>query len=120
MESEQTAQIEQWAIVELMGHGKIAGRISKNTEWGVSLIQIDVPAMEPPEPMTQQGYALTSKPAYSRMFGQAAIYSVTPAEKDTVIEFLKQHYWGHMTINLRHIPLAEGDPDDEGDGDIPL
>lgn len=37
---------EQWAIVELMGHVKYGGRISKDTEFGTGLIRIDVPAAD--------------------------------------------------------------------------
>ena len=35
-------EIEQWAVVELMGHGQTAGRISTPGEWG-DLLRVDVP-----------------------------------------------------------------------------
>lgn len=34
---------EQWAIVELMGHVKYGGRVSKDTAFGTGLIRLDVP-----------------------------------------------------------------------------
>lgn len=36
---------EQWAVLELMGHGQTAGRIEKPAEWG-GLIRVDVPQNE--------------------------------------------------------------------------
>ncbi len=33
---------DQWAIVELMGHGQTAGRVEKPSEWG-GLMRVDVP-----------------------------------------------------------------------------
>jgi hypothetical protein len=51
---------EMWAIVELMGHGQTAGRVSKPTEWG-GLLRVDIP--------TKEGYR-------TEFYGEKAIYSV--------------------------------------------
>jgi hypothetical protein len=34
---------ETWAIVELMGRSKVAGRISRDTQFGTDLLMLDVP-----------------------------------------------------------------------------
>lgn len=38
----ENQQVEQWAVVQMMGHAETAGRISKPSDWG-GLIRIDVP-----------------------------------------------------------------------------
>lgn len=35
--------IERWAIVEIMGHHRIAGRISQVEEFGAVLLRVEVP-----------------------------------------------------------------------------
>ncbi len=54
-------QEEMWAIVELMGHGQTAGRVTKPTEWG-GLMRVDVPDEE-------GGYR-------TEFYSMSAIYSV--------------------------------------------
>lgn len=63
-------KFEQWAIVELMGHQRIAGRVSEQVIGGCSLMRVDVPACE----------AVGSHPAmqaFTKLLGAAAIYAVT-------------------------------------------
>lgn len=55
---------EEWAIVELFGHQKIAGRISEQAIGGCSFVRVDVPKTN-------------TVPAFSRLFGNGAIYSIT-------------------------------------------
>lgn len=55
----------RWAIVELMGHKRLAGRISEVTEFGVAMIRIDVPGPDG---------TIVASPCYSG----AALYGVTP------------------------------------------
>lgn len=33
----------QWAVIELMGHVKTAGLVTKDTEYGTPLLRVDVP-----------------------------------------------------------------------------
>lgn len=57
---------DQWAIVHLMGHDKVAGKVSQG--WG-SLIQIDIPATE-------------KHPAWTKMVGPNAIHSIDFVDED--------------------------------------
>ena len=61
--------VEQWAIVELFGHQRIAGRISEHVLGGVSFVRIDVPALP-------QGDGKPDIPALTKLFGQGAIYGI--------------------------------------------
>jgi hypothetical protein len=57
----QATEQEMWAIVELMGHGRTAGRISRLSDFG-GMLRVDVP--------TEDGTYRTE------FYGMPAIYSV--------------------------------------------
>jgi hypothetical protein len=40
-----TPSTEQWAIVEIFGHQRIAGRLTEQTIGGCSFVRVDVPAL---------------------------------------------------------------------------
>ena len=50
-----------WAIVELMGHRRLAGEVSQSTMFGVPLLRIDIPAVG-------------EIPANTQMYGASAVY----------------------------------------------
>ncbi len=60
--SEDTEK-RQWALVELMGHLRIAGEVSEYNLGG-PMLRVDVPAVG-------------DIPGYTRLFGPAAIYSIS-------------------------------------------
>lgn len=67
---------ELWAIVELFGHARIAGRVSEQTIGGQSFVRVDVPEVvytdrEFGGPDTTHTIA-----AHTRSFGAGAIYSI--------------------------------------------
>lgn len=69
-ESKSAEQLaEQWAIVELMGHARIAGRISESNFGGGHFVRIDVPKT-------------TRQPEFTRLYGPPAIYSITFVGKE--------------------------------------
>ncbi len=60
---------ETWALLEIMGHVKIAGKIRERNVFGVVMCEIEVPA-------------IGNVPAWSKMYGGASIYSVTPLSEE--------------------------------------
>lgn len=62
---------EGWAIVELMGHRKLAGYVSEQTVGGAAFMRIDVPASEKHEAATQ-------------LYSAGAIYCITPTTESVV------------------------------------
>lgn len=52
-----------WAIVELMGHQRLAGRLSEHTLAGASFIRIDVPAMQRPDGTERQPQTFIQSPS---------------------------------------------------------
>lgn len=70
---------QQWAVVELMGHARIAGAITQQVYGGAQLVRVDVPEVTVTEHdwVGDQRVATTRKiPAHTRSFGAAAIYSI--------------------------------------------
>ena len=69
-----------FAVLELFGHQRIAGRISEQTFGGAALVRVDVPEIEVEE--RTSGYGEERKTvkrviqAHTRSFGAGAIYSV--------------------------------------------
>jgi len=38
-----TTEAPQWAVIELMGHVRYGGQVSKDNQFGTALIRVDVP-----------------------------------------------------------------------------
>lgn len=60
-----TIKFEEWCIVELFGHQKIAGLVSEQNLGGQNFIRIDVPATE-------------FEKEFTKLFHSNAIYAITP------------------------------------------
>lgn len=70
---------QQWAIVELFGHARIAGAITEQAFGGGALVRVDVPAITLHEEIYVDGLRTTGNhtiPAHTRSFGAGAIYSI--------------------------------------------
>jgi hypothetical protein len=73
----ETEKFESWAIVELFGHAQIAGKVTEATIGGSSLIRVDVPECN-------------GQKAYTKFYGNGAIYSMTPCSEEVARAALKQ------------------------------
>lgn len=66
----ETTSFKSWCIIELFGHQKIAGLCTEQNIAGTNMLRVDVPE--------------TSKqPAFTRLFGAAAIYAINPVDENT-------------------------------------
>lgn len=65
-----TDRFEAWAIIEIFGHQKFAGRVSEYAIGGCNFVRVDVPEL----PKTKSSEV---QPAFTKLFGQGAIYSIT-------------------------------------------
>lgn len=61
---------DQWAIVEIMGHQRFAGRVTEQAVGGTNFVRVDVPEVGECQPFT-------------KLFGSAAIYAITPVDEET-------------------------------------
>lgn len=59
---------EQWALVELFGHQRIAGLVTEQTVGGCAFLRVDVPE-------TKTAHATVS--AFTKLFGNGAVYGIT-------------------------------------------
>jgi hypothetical protein len=73
---EITEKFESWAIVELFGHNKIAGKCSEQNIAGNNMLRIDVPETD-------------KNPAFTRLLGHAAIYAINPVTEEVAIHWAK-------------------------------
>lgn len=83
METEQKP-FDEWAIVEIMGHQKYAGKVSEHVIGGASLLRIDVPAVNQQKPFT-------------KLFGIGSVYAITPTTEEIAIA---------CATKLRQAPLS--------------
>lgn len=71
---------EGWAIVELMGHRVVAGRVSEASQYGASMLRVDVPMI------TENAIAVT------QFYGGSAIYAMTPCDEAAARKVLERRY----------------------------
>lgn len=69
METERRAEFEGWAILELMGHRRLAGYLRAEELASATFIRIDVPGEPSSPPVATQYYAPT------------AVYAITPVSE---------------------------------------
>ncbi|MBW3638157.1 MAG: hypothetical protein KY445_17060, partial [Armatimonadetes bacterium] len=74
----------QWAIVELMGHTKMAGRVSEETKFGTVMGRIDIP----------KGDAFVTT-----YFSGGSVYRVTPCDEKSARDVAEYGY-------VRRVPSA--------------
>ena len=74
--SDDNPQFESWGILEIMGHSRFAGFISSQAIGGVNMVRIDVPEI-PGDRFADP------RPAFTKFFTQAAIFSLTPTTEES-------------------------------------
>lgn len=117
---EKKEPLDVWAIVELMGHARIAGHVTERSVAGQNMLQVNVPAT----PM---------RPAFTRLFGGGAIYAITPVDEETCKLHCEAHVDSPVTsfdgqqvirrevdkrlkqLNAAPIPTRSDDDDDDDD-----
>jgi len=86
---------ELWAIVEVMGHAKYAGKVSEYTELGVPLVRVEVPASD-------------GRPAFEKLLGASAIFRITPCTKEAAET--AAHQFRVEPLALVQLPSAFSQP----------
>lgn len=64
-----TKTFDCWAVVEVMGHQKYAGRVTEQAIGGCAFVRVDVPAV---------GKAA----AFTKLLGQGSIFCITPCSEE--------------------------------------
>lgn len=94
-----------YCVVELFGHQKIAGLVTEQVIAGQGFIRVDVPETK-------------RHPAFTRMFGSGAIYSITPVSEEIAKAAAESIYIEPVQVYVAPSrQLEEPDDDDEFDRD---
>lgn len=101
---------EHYALVELFGHQRIAGKVTEAEIGGGKFLRVDVPA-------------LGELQALTRFYGPAAIYGITPVTEETALALAKRFgvqpvaAWDARQLLQPERTLAAGADEDEDDDD---
>ena len=76
---------EEWAIIELMGHRKLAGKVSEYSIGGAAFIRVDIPG------------------SATQLYNPSAVYCITP----TTEEIARQVAANHMPEPVQRWELPE-------------
>lgn len=71
-------RFEQWAVVELFGHQKIAGRVSNAQIGGATFIRVDVPQIS------------DGAKGFTRFYSPSAVYGINPVAEHIAKEMAKR------------------------------
>ena len=74
-----------WAVVEVMGHNRYAGRVTEQAIGGCAFVRVDVP---------QIGDRL----AFTKLLGQGSIFAITPCSEEAARAAAAQCYELPITI----------------------
>lgn len=89
-----------FCVVELFGHQKLAGRVSEQVIAGQGFVRVDVPAT-------------TRQPAFTRLFGTGAIYSMTPVSEDIARRAAERIWVEPVSVYIGTGNQLEGGEEDE-------
>lgn len=68
--AESSGGFDQWAVLEIMGHQRFAGRVTEQVIAGGAFLRVDVPAVE-------------DRPEFCKLFGASAVFCITPCDETT-------------------------------------
>ncbi len=94
----ETEKLELFAIVELFGHNRMAGKLTEQTVGSSSFARIDVPA--------------TSKsPSFTRIVNPSAIYAINPVTEEVMLAMAERisvspiEAWDYREVEKRLLAL---------------
>ena len=100
---------ECFALVEIFGHTRIAGKVTEQVIAGTGFIRIDVPALP------ANKYNPATEPM-TRFYGPSAIYSITPMDEATMMAAAHALRVAPDSMYIA-MPMLEKEDDDGEDGD---
>ncbi len=86
---QEAPQADTWAVVEVMGHSRYAGRISQDQSLGFPMLRIDVPAVD-------------GRPAFTTLRAPSSLFSVTPCTEAVALAAARE--FRARPLNLLCLP----------------
>jgi hypothetical protein len=71
---------EIWALVELMGHQKIAGKVTEHKFGNQSMVRVDVPEVPASE-------SASGRPAFTKILSIGSLYAINPMTERDVRDY---------------------------------
>ncbi|MBC6988987.1 hypothetical protein [Hymenobacter sp. BT491] len=103
-------KFEAWAILEIMGHVKLAGKVSETVIAGAPLLRVDVPSND-------------KHPEFTRFYGASSIYCLTPVSEEVATIAAKRMVVNPINVYMPEIQqlkqLASAPVDDDDDSHWP-
>lgn len=103
----------EWAIVEIMGHRKLYGRIREEERFGAKMLRIDVPKPTAPRTLFDAADGRPEQPPVSwvtQWYGGPSIFSLTLTDEATVMRANEPY-----ASPARYIAAPRDDDDFEDD-----
>lgn len=82
-------KFEQWAILEIMGHNRFAGRVTEETIAGAAFLRIDIPAHG-------------ERAEFTKLFSPSSVYAITPVS-ETIARGVAEEL-AHVPIGVYDLP----------------
>lgn len=96
----------QWAIVEIFGHRRHAGRCREQEQFGAKMLRIDVPKATPEPTLFDSADGKPSQPLIvweTHFYGGSAIFSFTPTDEASVMRANR----GYAPPSLYRLPAPD-------------
>lgn len=112
---EDEAEAMQWAIVEIFGHRRHAGKAGEEERFGGKMLRIDVPELAWSEPTAEAPEPrLIVERWVTHFYGGASIFSFTLTDEATAMRINRPY---HMPQRYIAPPDVEDTAADSGDED---
>ncbi|TDR34706.1 hypothetical protein [Aquamicrobium defluvii] len=107
----------EWAIVEIMGHRKHAGRVREEERFGAKMLRVDVPKIEMIETMDEaHPHPLPRVTGWTtHWYGGPSIFSFTLTDEESVMRINRPYYSPQRYIAPPHDPDFDEVEFDGGD-----
>lgn len=104
-----------WAIVEVMGHSRYAGRVTEQAIGGCNFVRVDVPKIDQSTPERAD---ITQ--AFTKLLGQSSIFAITPVSEEVARHFAASiraapvHVYDLPRVHQAALPLDDNFGDEDG------
>lgn len=99
-------KLETWAVIELMGHQRIAGFVREVSLGSAAMLRVDVPEID-------------AIPPFTKFVAPAALYALTPCTQEVAMAVIKRDRVTPVTVfamppmRQRALPYGGNDEDDQ-------
>lgn len=83
----------EWAVVEIMGHRKHAGRVREEERFGAKMLRVDVPTITIAPPAEEGGQPVVTVEKWTtHWYGGPSIFSFTLTDEESVMRINRPYY----------------------------